>query len=185
METTITELVPTFQLLLPFLLVYALTYAALLKFELISKEKSINALIAFVVAAMFLFSKSATAIIFIALPWLAIVLFGLFIIYMLLIYAGVDPDAWKRAWSNELDVPHYILFTIIAVVFLYTFSSVMGGNTAAEEDNIALDEGSLGVGQATAGESMWDRVAGTFTNPTVLLLLLFLILAAIVTSSLS
>ncbi len=115
-----------FAAIFPFLLVFVVSYAILVKFKVFSEENSINAIISFALAAMTLFSRPAQALIVTASPWF-IVLF-MMILFVILAYRliGVRDEQITSVMESEFGAPHWFIIVIVALILIGSIGVVFG-----------------------------------------------------------
>ena len=110
----------------PFLLVFIAAYAILLKFKTFSEERSINAIIAFALASMTLFSRPAQVLITTASPWFVV----LFMLILLVILAyrliGVRESQIEKVMESEFGTPHWLIIVFVALILIGSLSIVFG-----------------------------------------------------------
>ena len=116
-----TSLIQHFDIIFPFLLVLVLMYAVLSKIKIFSSA-SINAIISFVVAVMFLMSPLVREVLNTAAPWF--ILLFVFIIFSLVAYMALgaeQSDILNVVKSTEY---RYISFWILALILIITLGSL-------------------------------------------------------------
>jgi hypothetical protein len=180
-----------FQRVWPFLLVLTVVYAILGTVEPFKDNKSIRALIAFVMAVLTLLYPIAWKTINLAAPWF--VLLGVLIIFILIAYQmfGVKSDTIAGVFSSKEygTTAVYWLLAIIVIIAVGSLSSVVSEEkkfSSLTEGGIAPTEG-LPAG-STSGQAATTEEAGfwsTLTHPRVLGLVLVLLIAFFTISNLA
>lgn len=122
-----------FSIIFPFLLVFIVTYALLHKYKFVSEEKGVNALIAFAVACLTLFSKAATTLIFLVSPWFVIIF--LFILFVLLAFRfmGTKADVIEDVMSKDFGPIHWVMIVVVALIALSAIGAIFGPGLLGEE----------------------------------------------------
>jgi len=104
------------EIVLPFLLVFALVFAILQKSEILGKgKKQVDAIVALVVGLLVIAVGSATNIITGLMPILAVGLVVLLVFFLL----------WGFAFKSELEVPNAIKWTIGVIAAIAVIVGVL------------------------------------------------------------
>ena len=189
-----TTLIGHFDIIFPFLLVLVLSYALLTKFN-IFKSKSINSLLAFVLAVMMLTSTIARETLNTAAPWF--ILLFVFIVFILMSYMGFGATEGDIASVLKSPGYSYINLWIIAIVLVIIFGSLTStiskyggiGNTDSGSEITSPDVSSDSSGTitspgttsstsvSTSNASQESDFWSTLVNPNVLGMILILLIA--------
>jgi hypothetical protein len=180
-----------FQRVWPFLLVMVVVYAVLGQVKPFADNKSVRALIAFVMAVMTLMYPIAWKTINLAAPWF--VLLGVLFIFLLIAYQlfGVKADAIASVFTspNWGTTAVYWVLTLILVITIGSLSSVISEEkkfSSLTEGGVAPTDG-LPSG-STSGQQAMTEEAGfwaVLTHPRVLGLVLVLLIAFFTISNLA
>jgi hypothetical protein len=171
-----------FSIIFPFLLVFLGAYAMLSKLEFLSKDKGINAIIALCLAAITLFSKSATQLILVATPWFTVTFMGISFLLILFLFMGVKEDKIKEVMEVEWHAPHWIALIILILIGLGAAGTVFGPSLANE--GVFVTQGDRGpvqgvdLGINQTGENQFQsEVTSILFHPKVLGILVLLLIA--------
>ena len=178
-----TSLMNHFDVIFPFLLVLVLVYALLSKIKLFSSA-SVNAMIAFIVAVMFLMSPIVREIVNTAAPWF--VLLFVFIVFSLVVYMALGPtesDILNVVKSSEYKYINYWILALILIITLGSLSYVLSNHGGFGTDLSAEPIPSTGTGDGSVGspgsapadqkEDFWQ----TIVHPKVLGMVFILLTA--------
>jgi len=105
-----------FNVILPFLLIFTITYAILIKIQILGDKKGINGVVSFVVALLVVNNTYIVGLITRFLPNIALFLV---IILMFLLLAGMFLGEHK-AWANDFK---YAAFAISAIFVVWALAS--------------------------------------------------------------
>lgn len=107
-----------------FILVFALLYAILTKINFFTKSKNVNAMLAFVVAVMFLFIPDLGKVLILSTPWAVLLL----IITVLILLLFMSMGATGKTFESMVEHPTIMTVFIAGVilVFLIGITQVYG-----------------------------------------------------------
>ena len=163
-------LLKEFGVIFPFLLVFIIVYAVLIKTPFFKDNKSLASLLGVVMGIMTLFSPIARETITVMAPWFVLLfIFIIFLLIAFMIFGTTESDIMSLIKSEKFGIGMWVvaLVLIIAVGSLMSVLSAHGGIGEVGEAAVPAE------GEAPAQTSeFWD----TLVNPKVLgLALLFMI----------
>lgn len=180
-----------FQRVWPFLLIMVVVYAVLGQVKPFQDNKSVRALIAFVMAVMTLMYPIAWKTINLAAPWF--VLLGVFIIFLLVAYQmfGIGSDTIAGVFTGKEygTTAVYWVLTMIVIITIGSLSSVISEEkkfSSLTEGGIAPTEG-LPSDSASGQQAMTEEAGfwAALTHPRVLGLVLVMLIAFFTISNLA
>ena len=158
----------------PFLLVFVLVYAILIKTPFFKDNKGLASLLGVIMGIMTLFSTIARETITVMAPWF--VLLFIFIIFMLIafmIFGTTESDVMSLLKSEKFGVGLWVVALVI-IITVGSLMSVLSEHGGIGKAPAVLAEG-VAEGEAPAQTSeFWD----TLVNPKVLGLALLLMIAS-------
>jgi len=170
-----------------FLLVYAGVFALTEKSKILGENKSLNAIISFVIALFVTLSLPAANFIIFVLPWFFILgLILLFFIFVGKMFGKSDESvAWAFSWNSESPAPMWIIIITVLIVVV-GFSQMFGQDllednpeysdeTSSEVATSSVNIGTDGQPLATNSEDYGSNVMATIVHPKVLGMILLLI----------
>ena len=174
-------LLGSFGSLFPFLLVLVVVFAVLSKIKFPTKNASVHALIALIVAFMFMFSPKAVTALNIAAPWFIIFfLFGVFSIIAFMLFGATEGDIAKQLMKGTTLTNWLITITLIIVLGSLSYVTFGSGGQAAPAEG--TQEGvQPGTASGTGSSAFW----ATLTHPKVLGLIAVLLIAMFTLRALS
>lgn len=147
------------------MLVFAFVWGILEKLAIFGKVKYVNAIIAFAIAILFLFTKEMVEMVKLMTPWFTILLIILFVIILFFLFAGVKPETLGETFTSNPTVVWTIII-IVLVVFIYGITKTYGESIAS----INVEEGETGE------TSVQQKIGEIIFNPKILGMLLLLII---------
>ena len=173
-----------FSIIFPALLVFALVYAVLTMTKMLGDSKTVNAVVAIVLAFLVMLSEDIIALINFIAPWF--VLFFLFIVLLLVVYKIFGATDKNLANFITTDRPvQWAIFAIGIVIVVAGFSHVYGQRLLKSTVN-ETSENITGVeAVSTATSSFRDNVTRIFFNPKVIGLLFIFFVAVFAISLLT
>ena len=125
-----------------FLFIMLISFAVLDKFKLMGENKALHALVAFCIAVLFLFSRTAVGIVVATTPWFVVMMvLGMFVISFFL-FLGVKEETMGNAlkdpkvyWTLLLII---IIFLSVVIANVYKASNPVDENAAPNEGINAL-----------------------------------------------
>ncbi|MBI4143864.1 hypothetical protein HY486_01295 [Candidatus Woesearchaeota archaeon] len=103
---------------LPFLLCFAITYAILQKYEVISKQKNINSIIALVISLFLVASLRMVEILGSLIAWMSILLVVGLLVFMMLGLSAIKIEKNKWQWHASV-IAAIILVLLIAIGVIF------------------------------------------------------------------
>ncbi len=143
-----------------FILIYAVIFAVLRKTKILGDDVNINAVVAFVLAALFAVVPGAMKFVSIIAPWfvmLVIIAFSLLLVFM---FGGLKTEKIEQIFRNS---------TVVWTILMISIIIVMGGLTAVYGP-IFVGGGPSGEG---AGASVQKAVFNIKVLTTVVILIIF------------
>ncbi|MBM3200685.1 hypothetical protein FJZ53_07125 [Candidatus Woesearchaeota archaeon] len=126
-----------------FLFVFVVFYAILLKTKILGENKGLIALASFVVAILFLMTRSASDFIQITMPWFVVLLVVAMCLMIIFMFLGVKPDTIASAITQEGNV--WIILIILFVLLGLALTKVMGPSIAAITQGDTSEAGFMGT----------------------------------------
>lgn len=182
-----------FDFFLPFLLVFAIVYALLMKTKYLSESANINAVIAFAIGLIVALSGAGRFIVELT-PFLAVLFVIVFLMFLTFLFFGAKPE-----WIFKTKGPAMIIVLLSILFVFYVLGSLYGGSFSElgnkGSSGVVVEEGANGdtvtvsedrtlpsvetcdFAQLTTGEAM----ACLMGNPKVLGTIILLSLLAIAT----
>jgi hypothetical protein len=175
------SLLQSFDVVFPFILVWAVVFAILQKFKPISDSASVNAVIGAVAGFMVLLSRVAIDVINFMVPWFVIAF--IFLLLMLIIFQifGADDDMFKAAVSDP--TLRWALTAIGIIILAVAIGKVAGQSltdASFEEGDVVLSE----AGDVDT-DNFQTNIVGIIFNPKVLGLLVIFAIAIFTVAFLS
>ncbi len=165
--------------IITFLFVFTFAYAILEKTKILgSEQKGLSAVIAFVLAIIFVLTPGAMRIINFMIPWLLVLFFFVIFIVVIFMFLGVSTEDISRVMGSSAVVSTII--TIAVILFLIAFANVYGeaikevkgGKTT--NGNVTTIDGEEISASGEIGVSVLDIIF----NPKVLAAALILLIAS-------
>jgi hypothetical protein len=166
------SLLQSFDVVFPFILVWAVVFAILQKFKPISDSASVNAVIGAVAGFMVLLSRVAIDVINFMVPWFVIAF--IFLLLMLIIFQifGADENMFKAAVS---DPTLRWALTAIGIIILAVAIGKVAGQSLTDA---SFEEGEVVVSEAGVDtDNFQTNIVGIIFNPKVLGLLVIFAIA--------
>lgn len=119
-------LLKNFQIIFPFLFIWAITYALLTKVNFLGDNRALHATMATVIAFMALFSDVVIATINVAAPWFVLMI--VFIVFLLLgfMILGIgEADIVGVLRNPSYSWVNYWILALVIIIVLGSLSSVM------------------------------------------------------------
>jgi len=108
-----------------FLLVFAIVFAILKKFPIFGDNVSVNAVIAFVVALIFMITPRAREMVTTMTPWFIIIVILIFFILMTLVFIGLKEESLVALGKHP--AMYIIVLVIVAIIFFVSLAKVFSG----------------------------------------------------------
>ena len=175
-------LLKNFQIIFPFLFIFAIVYGILSYTKFLGENKSIHSVIAVVLAIMALFSDVVIQTINTAAPWF--ILLVVFIVYLLLgfMIIGVrEADVMSVIRDPEYGWINWWIVALIIIIVLGSLSHTMSerkGGYPPYTTNVTLEDGEAAPTQES---EFWD----TIFHPKVLGLFIVFLIAFFTVSKLT
>ena len=155
-----------FAIIFPFLLVFVVTYAILIKFKIVSEENSINAIIALAFASMTLFSKTANALIITASPWFVVMFMLILFVILGFRLLGISESKITGVMEKEFGTPHWLIIVMVGLIIIGSMGVVFGPGLLQGKlepsatgpvvvDGVGIAEGSEGQFQANVADVLF------------------------------
>ena len=170
-----TGLLKTFDIIFPFILVWALVYALLHKTKALGDRPAINVIVAIAVAFMVLLSRTILELINFIIPWFTVaIIFVVLLLLIFQIFGAQEKDIMGALKSNNA-----ISWTIVAIAIIIMvagFGKVLGqklteaGFEGGEFNTTVADENNFST-----------NVYKTLFNTKVLGLMVFFLIAIFAT----
>lgn len=107
-----------------FLFVFAIVFAILEKTGILGKNKGMNSLVAFAMAVLFVLTPEMINLVYIALPWFAVLLISMVLLVLIFLFLGIKSDLISETASRS-GVAIFII-VVCFLIFLYALSEVYG-----------------------------------------------------------
>ncbi len=181
-----------FQVVIPFILIFALMYGMLSKFSPFGDNNLLNSLISFSIAFIVISFAKATEFINMLIPFITTFFVVILFIVLLLMFMGLDlenvANVIKLPGISMIFIFFFVLFTLLALTVTFPeLSPAHEGQTqvTAEVSSLDEDEGYIVVTDTTA-----DNPAITtfriMTNPVILglavMVFMFIVVTYVVTA---
>ncbi len=114
-----------FRVIFPLMLIFVLIYAIMQVSKVFGDNKSLHALIAFCIAALFLFIPGLTDVLGYMIPWFVIVFVVIFIFMLALKFMGASDKAitdYMSVWST----PHWFFMAFAIIIVMGSIAAVYG-----------------------------------------------------------
>jgi len=153
-----------FRPLFVFLLIFVILYAILKKTEIFGKDaKTLNTIAALCISILSLFMGKLTTFISTITPWIVAVFLGVVLIFMLLMFFGVqEKEAWDYVGGKWIPVIIIFLVIFIGISQVLTLSPLMEQNQ-------------------TSSDGFREEIIRTLVHPRILGALLLIIIIAVAT----
>ena len=145
-----------------FMFIFVVFFAILSKIKLFSDNKSLNSLVAFCMAVLFLVIPEARQIIEVATPWFVVFIVAGLLLIMTFMVLGIDPEFIKGVAQDNSVVLGVVVGGII-FIFLFAVTQVFG--TQVLQQPGATDTGLFAIFKRTV------------LNPRILGFLILMIIA--------
>ena len=155
------------------LFIFTAVYAILMFRQPFGDVKGLNALMAFGVAMMFIFSRDAIDIDKNTVPWFIIMLVALMLVLLLTtsIGAKLDPSLMTNIGTYILVIGVIILVVNISMKLGQNAGPFLSGNTTSADSVVAGGSGDVGSGDYA------QNFGATLFHPKVLALILIIIVS--------
>ena len=165
------SLIDQFSIIFVILFIFTAVYAVLTFRKPFGEAKGINALLAFTIAILFIFSQDAIAIVKASIPWYIVMMVALMFIFIIPASIGSTiPDAFMRNIGNYVLVIGIIILAINISLHLGQRAGPFLSNESIDPDQvIAGESGDVGTG------SFAQNFGATIFHPKVLALILVLV----------
>jgi len=177
-----TGLIQSFDIIFPFILVWAIIFALLHKTQVIGSDKAlgINAAIATAVAFMVLLSRTVIDLINFMLPWFTIAI--IFFVLLILIFKtfGLKDATLEKALHKEQV--YWSILGIVLLIMIAGLGSVFGQSLLEQTEGVdtaVLEEGGVSTGDFQA------NIFATLFHPKVLGLIIIFTIAIFAVALLS
>jgi len=144
-----------------FILVYAVIYAILKKVKILGDSVNVNAMIAFVLAALFAITPGAMEFVTVIAPWFVVLVIIAFSMLLVFMFGGVSSEKIIKIFEDSTVYWTIIMFSIVIVI---------GGLTAVY--------GPFLVGGPVEGSGAGSSISKTIFNAKVLTTVIILIIFA-------
>ncbi len=112
-----------------FILVFVIFYAVLLKTNILGENKGLLALASFVVAFLFLVTRTASEFVQLVTPWFVVLIIVAMCFLLIFMFLGVKPESIASAISQESTVWMIMIFLLVLLGIALT--KVLGPSIAA------------------------------------------------------
>ncbi len=177
-----------YETVFPFLLVAAVVYGVLMKYQVFGDKQIVNVLVSMVAGFMFIaFVKTSQFLSFI-LPMLTIFLIIFLFLLMTFLFIGLKTEDIAKAMTKETS-GYLIIVFIVVILAVISIQQVFpefayGAFPEAAPENATMATGlegrpgAPGAGQTAASQLAFQQTIGVLFHPTIVaLVVLFLILA--------
>ncbi len=160
-----------------FLLIFVIVYAILQFTKFAGTNKILHSIISFLVAVVFLFSTSATAVVTFIAPWFTIMF--IFIIFMLVAYKlfGATDEQIKTVISKSSTLQYFVL-AIGIIIALFGLGTAFGQHLLGFTQEVSEAEAAATGEGDVASSSYQQNLIATLFNPKILGMILLLVIAA-------
>lgn len=160
-------LLQAFDIIFPFILVFALVYALLQKTKVIGETIAVNAIIAGATAFLVLLSENALEIIKFIIPWFAVaVIFFVLLLLIFYVFGAKEADIFSAMKADKAII--WVILGVAIVIIMAGFGHVLGqsiGPYLDEQGNVTtIDDVKAGV----ATGSFQQNITATLFHPKVL-----------------
>ncbi|NIA04006.1 MAG: hypothetical protein GWP09_01510 [Nitrospiraceae bacterium] len=175
-----------FNPLFVFLFVFVITYALLEKTQVFGKGKSsLNALLAFTVAIVFIFSEQASQIVVGIIPGIVLITVVFFFIILLIAFLGIDNKSLITVMGGKY-ASWWIIIAVLAIVGIVASTiygpqlvSVGTGSSPVNTNSTMGSTNYTNVTSTTTGDnSFYDNLKNTLFNSKFVAMIVLLVLAA-------
>ena len=172
------SLIQSFDIVFPFVFVWAVVFALLQKTEAIAKSAGINAVIATAAGFMILLSQTVIDLINFMIPWFTIaIIFLILMLLLFMVFGGKNIQPEKAIKDKSLQ---WVLIGIGLVIIFAAFGKVLGQNIGPYL--AGGNETEVGAPGSVATGSFEQNIFATLFHPKTLgLIILFaIVIAAII-----
>jgi hypothetical protein len=161
-------LLQTFDVIFPFMLVWALVFAILMKTTIVGKAPAINALIATVAAFTVILSRTVVELINFIIPWFTVaIIFFILLLLIFMIFGAKESDILGALKHDKAII--WVVIGVAIVIFIAGGATVLGPK---------LVEGQSAVNPSIDGEvasgTFESNIYDIIFNPKILgLMILF------------
>lgn len=151
-------LVRTFDALFPFLFVFVVVYGVLSYTKLLGENKSVHAIIAFILAIAALFSRIALKTITLMAPWFVILF--VFAIFAIMTYQlfGVKEEEISGLWKNWTAGGSTIFYWLLALILMIGLGSLFTVLREERAPPFFIQNATVTPGIPEARISFWSTV---------------------------
>jgi asparagine N-glycosylation enzyme membrane subunit Stt3 len=125
-----------------FILVFVVFYAVLLKTNILGDNKGLIALASFVVAFLFLVTRTASEFVQLVTPWFVVLIIVAMCFLLIFMFLGVKPESIASAISQESTVWMILIFLLVLLGIALT--KVLGPSIAAITQGEGTEAGFMG-----------------------------------------
>lgn len=148
-----------------FLLVFAILFALLEKIPIFGKNRGLNAMIAFAISFLFIFTPDMLGIVKIITPWFTILFIFVILVIMLFMFVGVKEENIASVFTDKGNV--WIVVIVCLVILIYALTQVYGSQIQT-----------IYGGTNTTDDSVTGQVGKIVFHPRILGMFLLLVIAA-------
>ncbi len=166
-------LLKTFDVVFPFILVWALTFAVLQKTKVSGDSPGINGTIAAAVAFMILLSRSVVDMINFMIPWFAVAIIFFVLLLMIFMMFGLKESDLASA-AKDKGV-YWTLIGVALIIAMAGFGSVFGQSFL--EAGGAVQQTAANGTSTTTSANFEKNVTATLFHPKVIGMIVLFIIA--------
>ena len=167
-------LLKTFDVIFPFILVWALTFATLQKTKITGASPGINGIISAAVAFMILLSSNVVEMINFMIPWFAVAI--IFFVLLLLIFMMFGLKESDLASAAKDKGVYWTLIGVGLIIAIAAFGNVFGQSFL--EAGGAVQQSSVNATDGTTISADFEKnITGTLFHPKVIGMIVLFIIA--------
>ncbi len=165
------SLLDQFSVIFVILFVFTAAYAVLMFRKPFGEAKGVNALLAFTIAIMFIFSQDAIEVVKASIPWYIVMMVALMFIFIIPASIGSKiPESFMRNVGNYVLIIGIVILVINVANRLGQTAGPFLSNESIDPDQVVAGEtGDVGTGSFT------QNFGATIFHPKVLALILVLV----------
>ncbi len=162
-----------FSIVFPLILVFVVTFALLEITKILGENKSINAVVAIVIALITIMSTDILKVVNWVTPWYVLLIFFIFMLYFMFRFMGIS----EKDFAEKIVVDRSVYWTVIVIAIIIMFSGLgaVYGPKLTPPGSVAQEITTDGIpATGAAGSAFEANVYQTIFNPKILGMILVL-----------
>jgi len=160
-------LLGVFDIIFPVLLVFAILFSVLQKTAAITKNVSVNAIIAVSIAFLVLLSQTIIDMIKFMMPWFAVLILFLVLLLMVFkVFGAQDSDFWNAVKKDSTI--SWAILGIVVLIFVGAIGTTLGPSFLPATTGEIINTSTTIASGSVASGNFDQNIMATFFNPKIL-----------------